>query len=266
MTPDRERAMAALRAWAAPGARARLLEQAWRAGETNIAALADAAGVTRPTVYADLESRGINPRTDRQETPTMQTITVGPYTGAETTEQRNATLNAIMAKYQQAAADGALSTADAAAAWAEESRTDLRRYEAARYHNTLLPYARREADAREAAHRALHRVETAWAALRTARAWMAAHHCYVETVADAGTAIDTWITAAQETQAQHDNFVARTFGDLAREGGYEQHVAEPDRITVGADTATLARVELEETAARRRAIAAETLRLAAGAE
>ncbi|MFD9965026.1 hypothetical protein [Amycolatopsis sp. NPDC058986] len=59
MSMSRDQAMAALRTWAAPGARARLIAAAWRAGETNIAALAAAARISRPTVYADLKSQDI---------------------------------------------------------------------------------------------------------------------------------------------------------------------------------------------------------------
>src|SRR5690349_16699933 len=100
MTPEREQAMNALRAWSTPGVRARLIEQAWRAGETNVSALADAAATTRPTVYADLKSRGIDYHTERQETPPMQTITVGPYTGRETEAERDEPLRALLIKYR----------------------------------------------------------------------------------------------------------------------------------------------------------------------
>src|SRR5690606_23201110 len=57
----RDDAMAALREWSRPGRRADLLAAAWQAGETNVSALAEAARISRPTVYADLRSRGIDP-------------------------------------------------------------------------------------------------------------------------------------------------------------------------------------------------------------
>lgn len=263
MTPERQRALEALRAWsaaAAPETRARLIEAAWLAGEHNVSALAEAADVTRKTVYADLDSRGIDVRTDRQETPTMQTLTIGGYTGAETDQQREAVMSAIMDKHRAAVADGRRSTEDGAAAWSAEMETALWSFEAAKYHNTLIPFAQREIEAREAAHRALRRLETAWAALRTATAWHAAHHVYVETVHDARRAVEAWRDAAAATQAEHDRLTRQLFHQKA----YATYVPEEQRIRIDVDSPKLALVELEETATRRRAIAVETLSLTAG--
>src|SRR5687768_11698783 len=89
MTTDREHAMAALRAWAAPGTRAKLIAAAWHAGEHSVSALAEAADISRPTAYADLSAAGIDPRHDRTENPVIGTITLGPFTGTETPEQVN---------------------------------------------------------------------------------------------------------------------------------------------------------------------------------
>lgn len=261
MTPEREQAMTALRAWSTPGVRAHLIERAWRAGETNISALADAAATTRPTVYADLESRGINPRTDRQESPPMQTITVGPYTGSETKQERDEPLRALLIKYRQMP-----DTPENIEAFAKEGAVHLDQFEAAKYHNTLLPFAQRAAEAREDAHRMLHRVETSWAALRTARAWMAAHHVYVEAVADARTAVTAWTAAADElveqrTKLEH-GWSGATNGTYEK---YEEYVPAEQRIPrLDADEPKLAAAELEESHLRRSAIAAETLRHSAG--
>ncbi|MEU8901809.1 hypothetical protein AB0C65_38515 [Nocardia sp. NPDC048505] len=63
-------ALTTLRAWARqrdrmPEQRARLLATAWRAGEHNIRELARIADVSRQTVYEDLQSQGVDPKTDR---------------------------------------------------------------------------------------------------------------------------------------------------------------------------------------------------------
>jgi hypothetical protein len=260
VTPERQQALDALRAWsatAAPETRARLIERAWNAGEHNVSALAEAADVTRKTIYADLESRGINARTDRQETPVMQTITIGPYTGLDGDDELEANLRAIRQKYQVPHDADDATVRAAARAFHEEGVRHMQQFEAARYHNTLAPFAQREAEAREAAQRALHRVETAWAALRTARAWHAAHHSYVETVHAARHAVTAWRDAAEEMYAQDGELSGRMF----HKDAYAKHVPEDQHIRVDGDTPKLTLVELEETHARRRAVAAETLGL-----
>ncbi|MFC8406565.1 hypothetical protein ACFUG9_23670 [Streptomyces griseoincarnatus] len=60
-------ALAALRGWAArrerlPADRADLMAAAWWSGHRNVAELARSADVSRDTAYADLRSRGIEPR------------------------------------------------------------------------------------------------------------------------------------------------------------------------------------------------------------
>jgi UPF0042 nucleotide-binding protein len=71
-----EAALRALIQWATSqkDVRPRLTAAAWRAGERNIRAIARAAGVSRDTVYADLESQGIDyrDRTARDETVTTR--------------------------------------------------------------------------------------------------------------------------------------------------------------------------------------------------
>lgn len=78
----RDQALAELRMWSAPGRRAELIAAAWDAGETRVAVLAEAARVSRPTVYADLRSRGIDPETrPREDTTPMTTLTIEGFTG-----------------------------------------------------------------------------------------------------------------------------------------------------------------------------------------
>lgn len=82
MTEARTATLDALRRWAATN-RADLLAAAWRAGNTNITELAGIIGRGRDVVYADLAARGINPKTDRLEPPTVPTadFTVLPVPG-----------------------------------------------------------------------------------------------------------------------------------------------------------------------------------------
>lgn len=264
MISERERAVAALRAWAAPGIRARLIAEAWLAGEHNIAALAQAANVTRQTVYTDLESRGISPRTDRQEARTMQTITLGPFCGIVTDTQFDEHADQLIWSYRQRASamaedSPAPDSAELVKALTEEMQTYHHQYTAVRYHNTLVPFIHRVQSARESAGRALHRVETAWAALSTARSWHAAHHSYVQAVHEAREAAQTWVSVAQELTAK-DAELRRELP--AVDAAYPRLVEATTRITVDEDevcAASLALTELEETHARRRAVATETL-------
>jgi hypothetical protein len=255
MTSDRERAMAALRTWSAPGVRAQLIAAAWRAGETSISALADAANVSRPTVYTDLESCGINPRTDRTEKPpAMQTITVGPFTGTESNHQRD-----ILAQDLLRRIDAMPKSPERTRLVGEALERHHHEFGVARYHNGLLPYVARAAEARENAQRALHVVESRWDALRTARAWLAAHHSYVEAVATARTAIRAWGEATAECATQQRKL---TSGWLTPDV-YDQYVPAGQQLVVIDDTdaAALAATELEETYTSRRAIVRETLTL-----
>jgi hypothetical protein len=72
MTAAADLALDALRRWAATN-RADLVAAAWHAGNRNITALANAAGRGRDVIYADLRSRGIDPKTDRTENPPVTT-------------------------------------------------------------------------------------------------------------------------------------------------------------------------------------------------
>lgn len=67
MTDPAREALDALRRWAGTS-RAELVAAAWRAGNTNITALAEAARRGRDAIYADLRAQGIDP-TDRSQPP-----------------------------------------------------------------------------------------------------------------------------------------------------------------------------------------------------
>lgn len=251
MTTPREIALADLRAWSAPGTRARLIRQAWDAGEHRVSVLADTAGITRQTAYDDLESQGINPRTDRtEETAMFQTIAVDGLTGtdAETTN------DAFRTAYERHAGAGP----DIAEGFAQWAVRYTQAHNVARVHNALVPLANAAAEARQEAQRALRVVETRWDALRTARHWLAAHHAYVEAVHVARRRTAAWENAARAALNQARELV----GDRGTENFdsvYNNLVPEGDRITIDSDDATLALTELEETHRQRRAITAETL-------
>lgn len=178
--------MAALRAWAAPMRRAGLIADAWDAGETNVSVLAEAAGVSRPTVYGDLRSRGIEPdNRPTEETDMISPVAIEGITGLDDATDEEA-YHAALDRWT--------------AAHPGHDRNDLVKEgvrlialnDTLRRYNTLRRGLREEEVARRERDRALHLVETRWQALSTANAWLAAHHAYVVAVDGARDAIDRW--------------------------------------------------------------------------
>ncbi|MGW6557604.1 hypothetical protein [Streptomyces hydrogenans] len=179
-----------LREWSAPRRRAHLVAAAWHAGETRIAALAEAARTTRHTIYADLKSEGITPD-DRPKGTAMSTlVTIDGMTGIDHDHDYRI-LSEVQDRYLQEHIDdvgggiGAVTSPYLAA-----------RFTAGTY-NTIRPIQAAEQSARSDRDRALHLVEMRWEALSTAAAWHAAHHAYVVAVDAARTAIATWSVAAR---------------------------------------------------------------------
>jgi hypothetical protein len=255
---EREHALSALRGWSAPGRRAQLLAAAWRAGEHTVSVLAEAARVTRQTVYTDLDSYGIRPSTQRRETPPMRTITIGGFTGTDTEERAVFDLDAVERDW--IASGGSFTTEEdlhaARRAWEQR----MFQFWAARYHNAPLAAAAVEAEARSDAQRALHRVELAWEALRTAPAWLAAFHAYVEAVHEARPAIQAWQDAADHTADEINRHGLPPDAQLV----YQAEVPADQRVTADTDAPRLALARLDETHTRRREIAAETLSVRPG--
>lgn len=255
--------MAALRDWSKPGRRADLLAEAWQAGETNVSALAEAARISRPTVYADLRSRGIDP--DHRPKGTSVITNLSPldiegFTGVG--ERMDAEYDAALRRWvdlrpginprgPQAHAEGMRLVAlmDTVARYADVR--DLLAHE---------QVARAERD------RLLHQVELRWEALSTAAAWLAAHHAYVLAVDEARIAIDMWRERA-EAALRRPWFCSSPRDEAAyeeiKEAGHpalEQPLADLDRKP--AQTAEQLRANLDQAHARRMELASETLRLA----
>lgn len=253
--------MAALRDWSKPGRRADLLAAAWQAGETNVSALAEAARVSRPTVYADLRSRGIDP--DHRPKGTSVITNLSPldiegFTGVA--ERLDAEFDAALRRW----------AAEHPTATKEEGQTEGMRLAA------LMDTSYRYADVRDRlAHeqvaraerdRLLHQVELRWEALSTAAAWLAAHHAYVLAVDEARIAIDMWRERA-ETAARRPFFCSSPRDEAAyrqiQEAGHptlEQALADLDPAP--AQTAEQLLANLDQGHQRRMGLAAETLRLA----
>ncbi len=253
--------MAALRAWSAPGRRDDLIAAAWRAGEHSVVALQRAAGVaSRQTIYTALAGRGINPDTDRTEPPTMTTLTVGPYSSATSTDdlekQYERAVGALMAEARDQVRDVEQGSPDAEAHTRRFSLAiaqTIGQHTAVKYHAELAPRAHQLAVTRELAAQALHLVETTYAALRTARYWLAAHHTYIEAVFAARAAVGAW----REAVIAYDEHADR---NRPFRSSYEEHVAEADRLP---DHASLADVDaavrdLEARYSYRQKITAET--------
>lgn len=185
--------MAALRDWSSPGRRADLVAAAWLAGETNVSLLAEAARTSRPTVYADLRSRGIDPD-HRPKEPAMPAATAPVVIdGIDGTSFSNVqeAVDRFVEQYPGA---------DEAAVKSEIART-FPIFQAVYRYNRLRDLLVLEDAARRDRDRALHLVEVRWEALGTAAHWLAAHHAYVVAVDDARTAIRAWAQTAEDANA-----------------------------------------------------------------
>ncbi|GHJ19137.1 hypothetical protein [Streptomyces albus] len=261
MSTKRDEALAALRDWSLPGRRADLITAAWQAGETTIAVLAEAARVSRPTVYADLRSRGINPDDRPKKGHAMLALApldIEGFTGRYETadDEYTAALRRWKADHPEADGDQA---------HAEGMRLVALMDTAARYADVRDRLAR-EQHARAERDRALHKVEVQWEALSTATAWLAAHHAYVVAVDDARTAIDVWRESA-ESALQRPWFCSSPRDEAAyRQIVAAGHPALEEALTeldqTPAQTAESLRADLDQADEHRRRLAAQTLSLA----
>jgi hypothetical protein len=250
--------MAALRDWSKPGRRADLVAAAWQAGETNVSALAEAARISRPTVYADLRSRGIDPdhRPKGTSVITISPLDIEGFTGVG--ERLDAEYDAALRRW----------AAEHPTATHEEAKTEGMRLVGLM--DTTYRYAdvrdllAHEQVARAERDRLLHQVELRWEALSTAAAWLAAHHAYVLAVDEARIAIDMWRERA-EAALKRPFFCSSPRDETAyrqiQEAGHpalEQALADLDRTP--AQTAEHLRANLDQSHERRLQLAAETLR------
>ncbi|MFI5867257.1 hypothetical protein [Streptomyces sp. NPDC051546] len=262
MSTRRDNAMAALRDWSMPGRRADLLAAAWQAGETNVSALAEAARISRPTVYADLRSRGIDP--DHRPKGTSVITNLSPldiegFTGIG--EQLEAQIDAALLRWRAEHPDAS----------SEEAKTEGMRLVSLA--DTTYRYAdvrdrlAHEQVARAERDRLLHQVELRWEALSSAAAWMAAHHTYVLAVDEARIAIDMWYERVES--ARKRPFFCSSPRD---EAAYQQiqaagHPALEDAVADLDQNPVLTnhvlRADLDQAHERRMELAAQTLRLAA---
>jgi hypothetical protein len=187
-----------------------------------------------------------------------QSITIDGATGTEpdTEEASRAFLRKLHAKVQ---AQGLDLEADKSAYFtafgkilAEEGAV----HEAARWHNTAFPWANRLQQARTAALLTLELVEIRWHSLRTAHAWAAAHHAWIEAVHSAGSALEAWQDILDDARPHLPRL------DEQARACYEHKVTAAQRIDLGlfdADAVQQARAKLEETTSERTAITAQTL-------
>ncbi|MFJ2203316.1 hypothetical protein [Streptomyces violaceusniger] len=260
MSTRRDDAMTALRDWSTPGRRAHLIAAAWRAGTTNITALAEAARVTRPTVYADLRSEGIDPD-HRPKGSNMITIleplNIDGITGNY--ETADAEFDNAMRRWKAAhpAADPRGEEAHAEGMRLTSLQSICARYADVRDRLAHEQVARAERD------RLLHLVEIRWEALSTAANWLAAHHAYVLAVDDARIAIDMWQERAESAvkrpwayalpndEASYHQILA------AGHPALDDALAELDRTP--AETAEHLRANLDQAHKYRKQLAAETL-------
>ncbi|MFD8621704.1 hypothetical protein [Streptomyces sp. NPDC059513] len=263
MSTRRDDVMAALRDWSKPGRRADLLAAAWQAGETTVSALAEAARISRPTVYADLRSRGIDP--DHRPKGTSVITNLSPlniegFTG--TGETMDAECDAAMRRW---AAQHPDLDPRGPEGHAEGMRLVAMMDTVARYADVRDRLAHEQV-ARAERDRLLHQVELRWEALSTATAWLAAHHAYVLAVDEARIAIDMWNERA-ESARKRPFFCSSPRDEAAyqqiQEAGHpalEEALADLDPAP-GVTTYTL-RANLNQAHERRMALAAETRQLA----
>ncbi|MFJ4880053.1 hypothetical protein ACIP93_33265 [Streptomyces sp. NPDC088745] len=247
---DRERTMAALCAWAEPGLRARLLKEAWDAGNQNVNELAEAARVDRKTVYADLAAEGIDAKTDRtQGGPKLATpITVSGMYGDD---RDNDKLNMMAVAKLRERQDLTLEQAK----WVFDERLDA--HEAAAWHNKTAPVAQAHDDAVRDAERAVRRWDAAYDALgkTTTAEWAAAHHRFHVAWAGADRSLEKLVACRAELR-EHTAKLSTSARKV-----YEEAVT-PDRrhplLTEDNDVEQLAEARAEQ--AQRAEIAAQTLR------
>ncbi|BBG20756.1 hypothetical protein RVR_P212 (plasmid) [Actinacidiphila reveromycinica] len=257
--------MAALRDWSKPGRRADLLAAAWQAGETNVSALAEAARISRPTVYADLRSRGIDP--DHRPKGTNVITNLSPldiegFTGVG--ERMDAEFDAALRRW----------AAEHPTATREEGRTEGVRLAALM--DTTYRYAdvrdrlAHEQVARAERNRLLHHVELRWEALSTAPAWLAAHHAYVLAVDEAGLAIDMWRERAEAAGSRPFFCFSpqdeEAYRQIQQAGHPSLEKALADLDPAPAQTAEQLRANLDQAHEHRMKLAAQTLRIAQPAQ
>ncbi|MFJ7258234.1 hypothetical protein ACIQWV_38350 [Streptomyces sp. NPDC098085] len=263
MSTRREDAMTALRDWSSPGRRAALIAAAWQAGETTVSALAEAARITRPTVYADLRSQGIDP--DHRPKGTSVITNLSPldiegFTGVGETmdAEYDAALRRWAAQHPDLDPRGP-------EGHAEGMRLVAMMDTVARYADVRDRLAREQV-VRAERDRLLHQVELRWEALSTAAAWLAAHHAYALAVDEARIAIDMWRERA-ESAHKRPFFCASPRDEAAyrqiQEAGHpalEDAMADLDQEP-GVTTYAL-RSNLDQAHERRKELAAQTLGLA----
>lgn len=254
--------MAALRDWSKPGRRAGLLAAAWQAGETNVSALAEAARISRPTVYADLRSRGIDPdhRPKGTNVITISPLDIEGFTGAY--ETADAEYDAALQRWADLRPG---INPRGPQAHAEGMRLVALMETTARYADVRDRLAHEQV-ARTERDRLLHQVELRWEALSTATAWLAAHHAYVLAVDEARIAIDMWNERA-ESARKRPFFCSSPRDEAAyrqiQEAGHpalEDALADLDQEP-GVTTYAL-RTNLDQAHERRMELAAQTLGVA----
>ncbi|MFF8399819.1 hypothetical protein [Streptomyces sp. NPDC016172] len=247
---ERERTMTALRAWAEPGLRARLIKAAWDAGNQNINELAEAAGVDRKTVYADLAAEGIDAKTDRTQGGPVLTAPI-TVSGMYGDDRDNGKLNMMAVAKLRERQDLTLEQAQ----WVFRERLDA--HEAAAWHNKVIPVARAHDDAVRDAERAVRRWDAAYDTLgkATTAEWAAAHHRFHVAWAEADRSLDK-LAACRAELREH----AAKLSTSARKV-YEEAVAPDKRHPLLAednDAEQLAEARAEQ--AQRAGVAAQTLR------
>ncbi|MFE7415045.1 hypothetical protein [Streptomyces laurentii] len=259
MRSIREAALAALRQWSEPSARARLIAAAWNAGATNVNELAEAARCSRQTVYTALSSQGIDPA-QRPKGTTMLTIDpldIEGFTGVG--ERMDAEYDAALRRWAdvrpginprgpQAHAEGMRLVA---------LMDTVARYADVRDRLVHEQVARAERD------RLLHRVETCWEALSTAAAWHAAHHAYVLAVDEARIAVDMWRERAETARQRpwycdHPRSEA-AYAQVLAAGHPALEDALADLDPAPAETAERLLADLDQAHTYRTRLAAQTL-------
>lgn len=260
MSRTREAATEALREWAAnfrTARRDRLIALAWQAGETSIPVLAEAARVSRPTVYAALRSQGIEPG-HRPKGPVV--LDIGPldiegFTGQDETAE---------AEFDRALARWKASRPRAAAAefYEEGTRLVALMDTTARYVDVRGRLAGEQVARAERDH-LLRLVDRRWETLSTAPAWHAAHHAYVVAVEDARAGIEGWRESAETALLRP--FRPRTplhesvYGRIKAAGHPALETATADIDRMPARTAARLLADLVRAHERRKRLAAETL-------
>lgn len=190
----RDDALNALRNWSEPGKRDRLIREAWMAGETNVAVLAEAARCARQTVYTSLHRSGIDPDARGKGKIMQERLVIEGLNGdIDDLLDDSPIARAVLAHHQNPSEE----------TQAEKDRL-MSIHGVLMHYNKAVPLLNAEAELCAERDRTRHLVDMRWEELGNLRAsdsWLSAHHRYRESIAEARLVIEAWAVQAEKVKS-----------------------------------------------------------------